>query len=88
MKIKIFEPNGACPKCLFPNIQMFRQLADATHDVMLDNEVTKCNVRGEHLHVECVCGHVRILRPYDWKDPTEAKKKVAKKKVVKKGGNK
>lgn len=71
-------------------MQMFRQFNAGTHDIFEDKEVKKCKIKGEHVHVECVCGYEGTFRPLDWKDAktvktvktVKAPKKVVNKKVV------
>lgn len=66
-------------------MQMFRQFNDGAHDIIEDKEVKKCKVKGEHVHVECVCGYEGTFRPLDWEDTKpKSTKKVDKKKVISK----
>ena len=67
MKYPIYNTDGSCPKCGFPFIQMFKQIFNGEHDIVINKDVKECKVKGEHLHLECCCGHELILRPLDYK---------------------
>jgi hypothetical protein len=76
MKLHKFRADIICPKCAFPIMQMFRQFNDGAHDIIENKEVKKCKVKGEHVHVECVCGWEGTFRPLDWNDKHPVKKPV------------
>ena len=79
MKLTQYRPDGMCPKCAFPLLQMYRQYNNGEHDIIEDKEVKKCKVDGEHMHLECCCGYELILRPLDWEFDNQLK--AAKKKT-------
>ena len=60
------DPNGVCPKCGMPQNQMLRFFCIGGHSLVIDKEVKTCNIKGEHLHLECCCSHELIVRPLDW----------------------
>ena len=66
MKYPRYRPDAVCPKCAFSFIQMFRRFNDGAHDIIVDKDVKKCKVKGEHLHLECCCGYELVVRPLDW----------------------
>jgi len=93
-KLKTFKTDDVCPKCGFPVMQMFRQLNNGSHDLLIDSAVVKCKIKDEHMHMECCCGHEMVCRPMDWDSrpkpkmvPTPKPKKRTKKKIrkIKKG---
>ena len=65
-----YNEEGCCPKCSFPYSQIFRKYYDEEHTLMIDKDLVKCKVKGEHLHMECACGYEMIVRPLDWKNDT------------------
>ena len=79
MKHSTFRPDGLCPKCGFQFGQMFRQFNDGEHDVIENKDVKKCTIKGEHLHLECCCGHTMVLRPLDWNLKSNTKPKLKRK---------
>ncbi len=87
MKYDIYNPEAVCRKCGYPFGQIYRVFCDGEHSIMVDDEVKKCKVKGEHLHMECACGYEFILRPLDWNyearlAKAEKARKLAEKKVL------
>jgi len=63
----VFNINEICKKCGFAYNQAFRLIFNGSHDILVDQKVTQCNIQGEHIHFECTCGYESIRRPLDWK---------------------
>lgn len=87
MRYPTYVQNGVCSKCAFPFAQIFKQFFDSEHDMIEDREVKKCKIKGEHLHMECICGYTFVLRPLDWDDRMADKKRVETKSKTEEGKN-
>jgi hypothetical protein len=81
MKLKTYQPNDFCPKCGFPMGQMRKIFFDTPHQIMDNNEVSVCKVKGEHMHLECSCSNELTRRPMDWKEDDKPKRKSPVKKA-------
>jgi len=80
MGYQVYDVKMVCSKCGFPVAQMYRELHDKDHKMIIEGDIKVCKVKGEHLHVECCCGHPGILRPLDWKSDVKPKSRKSTKK--------
>jgi len=64
--MRVYDLEMRCGKCGFPMVQMYRELHSKSHKRVIDGDIKMCNIKGEHLHIECCCGQEFTLRPLDW----------------------
>lgn len=72
--MKKYNQDALCPKCGFSVTSMVKQFCDREHDLIIDKQPVKCNIKGEHLHIGCCCGYEFIVRPMDWEINKKSKK--------------